>query len=230
MAGSHGFAVLRDRILDLAQPSGGDRALDVGAGTGLLTLALAASVNHVVALDISPAMCRHLEGKLARSGIGNVDVRTGSATRMPLDDASVDLVVSNYCYHHLNDRDKQRALADARRVLRPGGRLVVGDMMFRLSLRASRDRAVIAAVLVRLMRRGPAGLVRVAKNAVRYLAGRWEHPADIDWWREALSRAGFVAVDVQALDHEGGIAVARHAALTVPAPSRPATEPRAQSR
>jgi ubiquinone/menaquinone biosynthesis C-methylase UbiE len=42
-----------------------DRTLDIGAGTGLLRLAAAPKVSHVWALDISPAMCRHLEAKLA---------------------------------------------------------------------------------------------------------------------------------------------------------------------
>jgi ubiquinone/menaquinone biosynthesis C-methylase UbiE len=218
LADTPGFRALRSRIVDLAAPTPADRVLDVGAGTGLLTVTVAPLVDHVWALDVSPAMVKHLRERLARRGIANVDLLTGSAVELPLADESIDLVVSNYCYHHLTDADKIRALAEARRVLRPDGRLVIGDMMFRVGVVHRRDRAVIASKVVSILRRGPAGVVRVAKNLVRYLAGRWEHPADAEWWHLALVRGGFDQVVVETLEHEGGIAVARR-----PAPSlRPA--------
>jgi hypothetical protein len=82
-------------------------------------------------------------------------------------------------------------------------------MMFRLSVSDSRDRAVIALLVKRIIRHGPAGLLRLAKNGARIAAGRWEHPAGVEWWREALVRTGLAEVDVRALEHEGGIASAR---------------------
>jgi len=56
----------------VAQLDPSDRALDIGAGTGLLKLAAASHVRHVTALDISPAMCRHLEGKLVQRALSNL--------------------------------------------------------------------------------------------------------------------------------------------------------------
>lgn len=212
LADSDGFVQLRERIVELAAPEAGDRVLDVGSGTGLLTVAIAPRVAHVSALDISSAMSRHLSERLQRDGLLNVDVLTGSAAELPLADESVDLVVSNYCYHHLADADKIRALADAHRVLRPGGRLVVGDMMFRIGVVNARDRTVIVTKVWSMLKRGPAGIVRLAKNAARYLAGRWEEPAGAQWWEDALAGAGFESISVQTLDHEGGIAVARRSA------------------
>jgi hypothetical protein len=47
------------------------------------------------------------------------------------------------------------------------------------------------------------------RNATRLLAGRWEHPASVEWWQGALVTAGFIDVEVKALAHEGGIAIAR---------------------
>jgi ubiquinone/menaquinone biosynthesis C-methylase UbiE len=209
MARSEGFLALRDRILELARLRSSDRLLDIGAGTGLLALAAAGRVESVVALDISPEMCRHLERKFARLGVGNATVVVDGATALPLADGEVDVVLSNYCFHHLRDSDKVRALAQIKRVLRPGGRLVFADVMFRLSVVKRRERAVIGVFVRRMLRHGPAGVLRLMRNATRILAGRWEHPAGVQWWQGALLDAGFVDVEVQALSHEGGIAVAR---------------------
>jgi ubiquinone/menaquinone biosynthesis C-methylase UbiE len=206
------FEALRDRILALADPAPSERLLDVGAGTGLLALAVAPRVTHVTALDVSPGMCARLRRRAEGLGAGNVEVVEGTATRLPLGDRTVDLVVSNYCFHHLRDRDKLAALAEVMRVLEPGGRFVFGDMMFGVSLVRSRDRAVVAGTALRMLRRGPAGVLRLLRNAVRLAAGRGEHPARPEWWRDALRGAGFEEVSVTELRHEGGIAFARRPA------------------
>lgn len=211
MASTPAFGVLRDSVLGLARLRPEDRVLDIGAGTGLLALAAAPCAAHVSALDISPGMCLHLRGKLERLGIRNVEVLVANATRLPFGDGSLDVVVSNYCFHHLADADKRRALGEIERVLRPGGRLVFADMMFQLSVRHQRDRTVILTLLKRMLRHGPAGLVRIARNATRIVTRRWEHPAGVQWWQEALFAAGFLDVEVRPLDHEGGIAAARKA-------------------
>ena len=216
LAASPGFRQLREQIINAARLKGSDRVLDVGAGTGLLTLAAAAKVGHVIALDSSPAMSRHLETELARRSIDNADVVVGTASELPLADTSIDVVLSNYCFHHLKDEDKHRALSEAIRVLRPNGRLVVGDMMFQIGFGQSRDRAVVFGFARKMLRRGPAGMLRIAKNAIRLLTGRGEYPASVDWWRHALDQAGFAEIAVRALQHEGGIATARR-----PEPSRP---------
>jgi ubiquinone/menaquinone biosynthesis C-methylase UbiE len=182
-------------------------------------------VRQVWALDVSGAMCDYLQAEVDGRELENVSMIESTATTVPLLDGSVDLVVSNYCLHHLRDRDKERALAELSRVLRPGGRLVFADMMFRVSLADQRNRAVILGLVGRLLRRGPAGVLRIAKNGFRYLTGRWEQPAEVGWWEAALLRAGFTEVEVRPLEHEGGIATARRpgpapprARLATPAP------------
>lgn len=204
-----GFRHLRDCILDAARPSAGETAADIGAGTGLLTLALAEAGVRVWAIDISPAMCDYLRAKATSAGLTGVDTAVSSAVSLPLVDGCVDLVVSNYCFHHLSDGDKRRALAEAHRVLRPGGRLVFADMMFGLGLAERRDRRVVRQKLRALLRKGPAGVLRVAKNAMRVLTRKWEQPARSAWWCQALEEAGFVDVAVEELAHEGGIGQGR---------------------
>jgi ubiquinone/menaquinone biosynthesis C-methylase UbiE len=215
LAASAAFIALRDRVIDLARLRADDRVLDVGAGTGLLALAAAPGVSRVSALDISPAMCERLRRKVESAGIANVEVLIGTATSIPLATDSVDAVISNYCLHHLDDSGKRQALTEMARVLRPGGRLAFADMMFDLQLSDRRNRVVIGMLIKRVLSRGPAGLLRLIKNGARIATGRWERPATIDWWREALQLAGFTGVVVEALDHEGGIACAL-APLTLP--------------
>lgn len=209
IARSPGFRDLRDRILTTARPQPGEVVVDVGSGTGLLSLEVAAHVARVWAVDLSAPMGEYLRVKAASAGLGNVDVATSTAASLPLVDASADLVVSNYCFHHLDDTGKHQALAEAFRVLKPGGRLVFGDMMFRVSVGDGRDRAIVRAKVAALLRMGPAGVWRLLRNAVRFLGRRWERPARADWWQRALHDAGFVDIRVDVLGHEGGVASAR---------------------
>jgi ubiquinone/menaquinone biosynthesis C-methylase UbiE len=203
------FRELRDLILDHADPRAGDRALDVGTGTGLLALPLADRVASVWALDISTPMVECVRARARDAGLRNLRTLVGSATRLALEDVSVDVAVSNYCFHHLDSSEKRQALEELHRVLVPGGRLVFGDMMFEVSMMDRRSRAIIAAKLRALMRKGPAGALRLAKSAARTLAGVGERPASAAWWLQALADAGFVEVSVELLKNESGIALAR---------------------
>ncbi len=206
MAETPSFRALRDRVLRLARPEAGERLLDVGAGTGLLALAAAPQVAGVIALDVSEPMCRVLAEKARAAGLENVRTVTASADALPLPSECVDVVVSNYCLHHLTDPGKRRALAEIHRVLRPGGRVVFADMMFRIGVASPRDRRVVAMLVRRMLRAGPRGLVRVLRNAGRVVAGRSEHPAGAAWWRQAMIEAGFERVEAHELSHEGGLA------------------------
>jgi ubiquinone/menaquinone biosynthesis C-methylase UbiE len=208
IARSPGFRQLRDRIAELAEPGAEQTVVDLGCGTGLLTLEFAPRAARVWAIDSSPAMIEYLRVKAASAGFENIETVVASAVSLPLVDEVADLVISNYCLHELPHAGKERALAEAMRVLKPGGRLVIGDMMFSLNPLQRRDRTVVTDKLRQLASRGLPGIWRLVKNAARLLAGRWEYPANAEWWREALQRAGFQHVSIETLDHEGGIATA----------------------
>lgn len=208
IARSPGFQHLRDRILEIADPRPEHTVVDVGSGTGLLTLVFAERAARVWAVDSSPAMTEYLRVKASSAELDNVEPVLASAVSLPLVDEVADLVVSNYCLHELRHADKERALAEAMRVLKPGGRLVVGDMMFSLNPLQPRDRRVVAGKLRQLASRGLPGVWRLVKNAARLVAGRWESPANAVWWHEALQEAGFRHVRIEMLAHEGGIAIA----------------------
>lgn len=205
LARTDGFKRLRDEIIGRARPQPDDVVVDIGAGTGLLTLALAPHVAKVWAIDTSQAMIDYLSTKAASGHLDNVEAATATAVSLPLVDRSATLVVSNYCFHHLSDAEKERGISEVFRVLRPGGRAVIGDMMFRVQVSDSRSRSLLLAKTRSFLGRGPGGLLRLLKNALRLITGRWEHPADPDWWRHALRRAGMRDVEIRVLEHEGGI-------------------------
>lgn len=203
------FQHLRDTILSQAQPCSRDRALDVGTGTGLLALPLAELVDWVWAIDISPAMIDCVSSRALAAGLDNVQTAVVSATRLPLADGSIDVAVSNYCFHHLGRAGKRAAIDELHRVIRPGGRLVFADMMFAFRPSNRRDRSVITSKIRAMLRRGPGGLWRLLKTGMRIATFTGERPAPTEWWRQTLEDAGFIDVTVEPLTHEGGIAVAR---------------------
>lgn len=211
LAQTPGFERLREEILSHAELASNDRVLDVGAGTGLLALAIAPYVSHVTAVDNSPAVCRLLEAKARDIAITNLTVVVADARNLPLPSSSIDLALSNYCLHHLDDADKLVALRELARVLRPGGQLVIGDMMFNVGFRTARDRRVVARLAFAMLRNHPAGLLRLLSNVVKTLVAPSERPASVEWWDQALRDNGFCEVRVVALEHEGGIGWARRA-------------------
>ena len=95
--------------------------MDVGAGTGLLTLPLAETVDARVGDRHRARHVRVPAGEGGQRRPLNVKAVVAPATSLPLVEDSADLVVSNYCFHHLRRPDKMRALTEAARVLRPGG-------------------------------------------------------------------------------------------------------------
>jgi len=213
VATSEAFLAIRDRVIELAHPQTDDVVVDLGAGTGLLALALAPRVRDLVAVDISERMLERLDDAAIADGIHNVEAVVADLRQLPLDDESATLVVSNYAFHHLHDTGKELALAEARRILRPGGRLVICDMMFSLSL-DRRDRRLVAEKLAALLKLGPAGVVRIVRNAGRLVAGRWEQPATPETWQQMLAARGFEDVKIELLEHEAAVAVARRPELS----------------
>jgi FkbM family methyltransferase len=125
----------------------GDVVLDVGCGGGLDTLLAARAAGpagRVVALDMTPEMVERAREHVALAGAKNVEVREGLMEALPLDDGSVDVVVSNGALN-LSSRPS-RALAECLRVLRPGGRIALGDLVLTETLPEAIARNPVALV------------------------------------------------------------------------------------
>ena len=97
---------------------------DLGCGTGAVADALAPYVGRVVGVDGSAAMLRAAKKRLETHR--NVDLRSGTLEALPIDDASLDAATMFLVLHHV--AEPARAIAEACRVLRPGGRIVLVDM------------------------------------------------------------------------------------------------------
>ena len=115
----------------------GQTVVDLGSGAGndvFIARSIVGETGRVVGVDMTPEMIDKARKNAARRGFTNVDFRLGDIESLPVEDASADVVVSN-CVLNLVP-DKRRAFAEIRRVLKPGGRFCVSDIVLRGELPA----------------------------------------------------------------------------------------------
>ncbi len=105
--------------------TGSEEALDLGCGAGHAALRIAPLVRRVVAFDLTQEMLDVAASLAAAKGLTNVEFRRGDVTALPFADGSFDVVTSRYSAHHYPD--PARAVREAARVLRPGGRFLLVD-------------------------------------------------------------------------------------------------------
>jgi SAM-dependent methyltransferase len=108
----------------------GETVLDVGCGAGVDSLLAARQVGptgRVIGVDMTQAMLDKAAAGARESGLANLEFRYGLAEALPVEDESVDVVISNGVLNLCPD--KMLAMSEIRRVLRPGGRIQVGDII-----------------------------------------------------------------------------------------------------
>ncbi len=157
----------------LAQLNPGDVVLDLGSGGGIDVLLSSKRVGpsgKVYGLDMTDEMLALARENQRRAGVTNVEFLKGELEDIPLPDASVDVIISN-CVINLS-ADKDRALREAFRVLKPGGRFAVSDIVVRGEV--------------------PAALRKSVELWIGCLAGALEESD----YRARLSAAGFAGIEI----------------------------------
>ncbi|NWG00715.1 MAG: arsenite methyltransferase [Thermoanaerobaculaceae bacterium] len=161
--------------LAFAELKPGDVVVDLGSGAGFDCFLAARRVGpqgKVIGVDMTPEMIERARSLASRDGIANVEFRLGEIEALPLADGVADMVISN-CVINLSP-DKPRVFAEALRVLKPGGRLMISDLVLRRPL-PDAVRASVAAY-------------------VGCIAGAWLR----DDYLAAIAAAGFEEVRVLA--------------------------------
>lgn len=191
--GAAGLERVVDALAAASAPVEGKKVVDLGCGNGQLSMPLARSGARVLAVDISARMIETLEQKAADEGL-EIETAVRPAQELTIDPGTVDLVVSNYAMHHLYDDEKRVVLRSAVTWLRPGGRVLFGDMMFGRGA-TKEDREIISSKLRVMVRRGPAGWWRIAKNAARFTLRMRERPLPMETWMRMFRDAGLADVE-----------------------------------
>lgn len=121
--------ITHDRLRSVLRPEPGERLLEIGPGTGYYTLDMAAWVapeGRVEIFDLQQKFLDHTTGRAAEKGLDNVVPTQGDATALPYEDGSMDAVILTAVLGEIPATAK--ALAEIGRVLKPGGRLIVGEL------------------------------------------------------------------------------------------------------
>ena len=157
----------------LASLKEGETVLDLGSGAGFDCFLAAARVGasgKVIGIDMTPDMLEKARENARKGNYGNVEFRLGEIENLPVADRSVDVIISN-CVINLSE-DKQRVFDETFRVLKPGGRLMVSDIV--------------------LLKELPEGIRNSISAYVECISGAWLK----DSYLEAINKPGFEEVKV----------------------------------
>lgn len=125
------------------KPAPGERVVDVGCGAGIDSMIAAKFVGphgRVIGVDMTPAMIEKARRNAADAGMTNVDFRQGIAESLPVETAWADVVISNGVLNLFPD--KLAGLQEMARVLKPGGRLQIGDIVVQKAVSAKGKRDI----------------------------------------------------------------------------------------
>jgi arsenite methyltransferase len=177
----------------IAELKKGDVVLDLGSGAGFDVFLAARRVGRtgcVIGVDMTPGMIRKARANAKRGRCANVEFRLGEIEALPVESSSVDVIISN-CVINLSP-DKQKVFDEAFRVLRPGGRLMISDLVLEKELpKAVRDsiEAYVACLAGASMKRDYLTYMRKAGFGDIQIVSRVDYPVE-EMLNDVASRKG----------------------------------------
>ena len=116
-----------EHLAQLVSPRGAELALDLACGPGTFSFPFASRTRFLFGFDLTPAMLHRARASTAAANLTNLSFACADACRLPLPDASLDIAVCGYAFHHM--LEPALAFSEISRVLRPGGRLALVDLI-----------------------------------------------------------------------------------------------------
>ena len=181
--GEYYFRVIR-KMVEFIKPKSQDVVLDIGAGTGAVSFALAPYVKRVIAVDISESMLEEAKRKAQDSNIENIEFVVGDFLNLNVDE-KVDAIVSNIALHHLTDEDKAKAIVNMASLLNDSGRIVLGDVIIFFDTTQKQADEVLDVIEEYFGRKKSKAIKRLRE------VFRKRHPATYETLEKCFTDAGF---------------------------------------
>jgi ubiquinone/menaquinone biosynthesis C-methylase UbiE len=184
--------------LEHANVQSGETVLDLGSGAGIDVFLAARAVGEkgcVIGVDMTPSMIERARRNCEEAGIQNVEFRLGEIEHLPVADNSIDVIISN-CVINLSP-EKAQVFAETFRVLKPGGRLIVSDLVLKqkLSERLRNDvSAYVGCIAGASMKEEYLELIRAAKFEKMEVVSENSYDAGLDMVETSLRDEAMRAV------------------------------------
>jgi ubiquinone/menaquinone biosynthesis C-methylase UbiE len=192
-----------DLAVEMSSVKDGERILDIGCGTGLLSLKFLEAANCIVdGIDLSEDMLNIFKDKIGKLNLSSrAKIRPGDAANLDFEDSSFDIIASTVTLHHVID--KQPALGKIYKLLKPKGRFIIGD----LDLDTSGDLGDVERLKrildylkeefsLALQDGGVDAFVRMYDNGKKHILSDGEYCISFKMWSRLCENAGFESITV----------------------------------
>ncbi len=187
-----------NNVLDSLGVGKNDILIDFGSGTGIFALQAASRCKMVYAVDVSKAMRNYAKTKAEKAGVSNINFSLGGFLNFEIEEETVDFITTTFVLHHIPDFWKGVALKRLFKMLKPGGRLYIHDVVIQ------KEKAIenIQALIEKLAEAGGNFMREDAEGHFR------EEFSTYDWIMDGLlSRSGF---EINNKDVQDGVVITYH--------------------